>query len=460
MTTLKNSSLTLYAYQIAADTEHEQRADIQALWETLAKLCATTLKLADLAKFQSQFITEQQRDTAFLPLLGREQPSVGAENEQWQVNITPLRLHDLYAVDFSLSVSSSVEQPMGLEQLHTLNPQGCLLPTKINASLGQSLLLYLEPEDETTIDSATLPQYIEALWSDSGQPVPEFVIQAGQLFDSPFYDCLSVSATTDAPAVHLIVLVGTSEKTLELAGDFNYTLMALLAYRHKIDYVRGSAKRNYEAAREFERGLKDKNNTFATLQHDGKRLKILEGLLQSLPTEAKQFGDCLSALNDHQFTLKANLHNYQAQLNTLQTEAHTQSEVWQAFYTNANEIDAPQLALYQGYLAPTQSQFQTLTQNIQGLLQIDTLKHEFTKQERLELLVVFIATSLESAAISVKVNYSHHFAETLFNYFYPLYPIISGVIGKHLTEILAHVGVGLGFGGLALVILWMYQRSK
>lgn len=73
-------------------------------------------------------------------------------------------------------------------------------------------------------------------------------------------------------------------------------------------------------------------------------------------------------------------------------------------------------------------------------------------QERLERLVVFIASTLESAAISVKVDYQHQLAHDVFG---NCYSMISRIIGEHLTGIVTHLGVGLLFGGVALGILWV-----
>ncbi|OUD14206.1 hypothetical protein [Thioflexithrix psekupsensis] len=452
------SSLTLYAYQLASDTDTDQRADAQQLWDNLTAVCQNVLHLPELAQFKRHFISEKGQDTRFLSLFGGENPSKAEQNEHWRARIVPVRLHDVYAVDFTLS---PVNNPLSLAQLHQLNPKGCLLPQTINANLGQTLLLYLQPTTAISIDEPFIRQCIAQLWQDSGETSPEFVVKHGRLFGSSFYDCVSVSQAQNVIPIHLIVFIGEENhaKTLELAQKHNLILMKLLASRHKVEYVTRNAQINYNEARELDKLLKEKNKIFAQLPHSKTdKVDQLEQLLQELPNDAKQFGDHLRALNDHQFTLTANLKNYHDLLTQFQTlTADNDLHAWQNFYHYAKDITALQLDLFKGYLSPTQPLFQELTQNIQGLLQIQTLKHEFDKQERLERLVVVIASTLESAAISVKVDYHHHFAQDLFGHYYSN---ISGIFGEHLTGIFAHLGVGLGFGLLAFGILFLYQKTK
>jgi hypothetical protein len=89
------------------------------------------------------------------------------------------------------------------------------------------------------------------------------------------------------------------------------------------------------------------------------------------------------------------------------------------------------------------------------LTQIKTLKHESKKQEQLEYLVVFVASILESAAISAKVDYNHHLPEQLLGSYYNL---ITHFIGTHLTGILTHLGVGVGFAFGAIGLLWVSNQ--
>lgn len=106
------------------------------------------------------------------------------------------------------------------------------------------------------------------------------------------------------------------------------------------------------------------------------------------------------------------------------------------------------------YLTPAQPLFQQLIDNVQGLTQIETLKHEFDKQERIEFLVVFIATTLESAAISAKVDFHHHLPDLLKG----LVGEINSVLGQHFMNMFSHLVVGLGFGVFAWLILWIARQ--
>jgi hypothetical protein len=62
---------------------------------------------------------------------------------QLKGEVYPLQIYNTYAVDITLRYPyRNVE----IHQLQGLNPQGCLLPNQIKASLGQTLLLFAQPE--------------------------------------------------------------------------------------------------------------------------------------------------------------------------------------------------------------------------------------------------------------------------------------------------------------------------
>jgi hypothetical protein len=54
-----------------------------------------------------------------------------------------VQLQDTYALDLTLLAADTLE----INQLKNLNFQGCLLPHNIQASLGQTLVLFAKPVD-------------------------------------------------------------------------------------------------------------------------------------------------------------------------------------------------------------------------------------------------------------------------------------------------------------------------
>jgi hypothetical protein len=264
-----------------------------------------------------------------------------------------------------------------------------------------------------------------------------------------------------AHTTHFLIWFGINPQTLDLAGKINNFLIKLLCQRHKILLVSQLARQNYKDTRSLYRQLEAKGQKFGHLSRSArKRLAELELLLEELPVETAEYTHYLRNLNDHKTTLLANADNYQKTLANILDFALPEDKVgfWQEFHT-ASSQKRQQIEIDLAYLTPGQALFQQLTESIQSLAQIETVKHEFTRQERLEFMVVFVATMLESAAISVKVDYEHHFSEIWLGHGYEMItPHLGPHLGPHLTKILSHISVGALFGMVAIFMLWLIQK--
>jgi len=461
---LKNVSLTLYAFHLFkdAETDHLQNAD--QLWENIAKL-SQPFNFPDLKQFSQKILDKSHIDSSFLNLL----PCIYEEYQKEDLfcKVIPLKLHDTYAVDFTVYFKNKT---ISLDDLSCLNPQGCLLPQKINASIGQTLLFYAEIENEVEINEKLAKECVKNLWKTD---CPEFIIKRGQLFGSPIFECEEV--TNEIPA-HILVWFGKNSQTLNLADKSNNYLIQLLCQRHKILLSYSSAQQDYKNTRKLYQQLEEKAESFRDLpQHGTKRLHSLEKMLLTTPVESLNYTKYLRDLNDYKTTLVANRKNYGQSLNNLQGFLLPNDDIvlFELFYKERSVLLEQQINTNLAYLTPAQPLFQQLIDNVQGLTQIETLKHEFDKQERIELLVVFIATTLESAAISAKVDYEHHFSSDLAKHLSTQLPeslntgliniahyvdFIPSFLSHHFSNMFTHIGIGLAFGLFALLLLFLKRK--
>ncbi len=216
METFKNPSLTLYAFHLASDIWQDQRDDAGQLWQTLAQL-AEPFALPDLKKFPEQLLNESGYDTRFLPLLPElPNSTMECQNNELSCKLYPLRLHDTYAVDFTVFFKDKI---LKLSELPSLNPNGCLLPAAIQASLGQTLLFYAEPVADVIPDRILADQCLQALWQQT--ELPKFAVKEGRLFGSPLFGYEEVSDRAAARATHVLVWFGTHAQTVYLATKTN-----------------------------------------------------------------------------------------------------------------------------------------------------------------------------------------------------------------------------------------------
>lgn len=310
-------------------------------------------------------------------------------------------------------------------------------------------------------------------WKDD---CPDFKIKQGKLFGSSIFECEEIVNDNAKKPAHILVWFNENSQTQLLASNANNFVIKLLCQRHKILSVYLSAQQDYKKAREHYRQLEEKATSFHDLPHRGKkRLHSLEQMLLKFPKEGVDYAKYLRNLNDYKTTIFANRENYSISLNNLRDFLLPEDDIaWlELFHKEKSILFEQQINTNIAYLTPAQPLFQQLIDNVQGLTQIETLKHEFDKQERIEFLVVFIATTLESAAVSIKVDHEHHFsaelAKELSNHLPEMFntgiikiahyfDFIPSFLTYHVSNMLIHLGVGLGFGIFAWLILWIARQ--
>ena len=107
----------------------------------------------------------------------------------------------LTALDLTLLATDTLET----NQLNNLNFQGCLLPNKIQASLGQTLLLFAKPVDFSGNHQELAVACVEALFQDvENQPKP-YLIAEYQILGSPIFEFDNAQAKMQIVGIKLLV---------------------------------------------------------------------------------------------------------------------------------------------------------------------------------------------------------------------------------------------------------------
>jgi hypothetical protein len=175
-----------------------------------------------------------------------------------------LKLHDVYAVDFTLFCEN---QTVEINQLHHFNPQGSLMPNRIQASLGQTLLFYAEPAENGVADEC-----VRALLQGSQQPCPSCIDQI-RLFGSLLFVYETISPN-NAPflneSTRILVWLGQDEKTVPLATQANPWLINLLSAHHKIQFTYFQAAQSNQSAHQLYKELGKQSQQFSYLPTEQK----------------------------------------------------------------------------------------------------------------------------------------------------------------------------------------------
>lgn len=299
--------------------------------------------------------------------------------------ISPLQLHDTYALDFTLfSPNLTVE----INQLSNLNFQGCLLPCEIEASLGQTLLLFAKPVDFAGNHQDLAVACVDALFQDSElkQPKP-YLIGKGKLLGSPIFE-FDNSQEDPGLKCHILVWLDTDEKTSEIEdlGNYYRPLLNLLCCRSKILYVYYQAHRCNEEARKLYSQLEEKVAEFSHLKSDrALRLEQLEGWLTELPQIGLTYARYLRDIELHQIAIETNAKNYSYWLKELGDSSIKEIDkldFLQKFIDGSCQIFQQQIKVNMSYLTAGKQLFQQMIETIRGIVEVDAQKQQADYEKR------------------------------------------------------------------------------
>ena len=188
---ITNPSVTLYAFHLCQDLSQEPeqlRQDADQLWQHCAKL-SEPLAIPDLESLPEKILSPPSQTaiaSRYIELLDDDDKTYTAPlqlaGSPLTVQVDPVKIHDTYAVDITLFFQNTT---VAASQFSQLNPQGCLLASNIQASLGQTLVLYGEPVGTPEEDRTLADACVDAFFQGSDQK-PQFMA-SGHLFGCLLY---------------------------------------------------------------------------------------------------------------------------------------------------------------------------------------------------------------------------------------------------------------------------------
>ncbi|MEG5036917.1 hypothetical protein [Microcoleus sp. AT3-D2] len=397
---LANPKLTLFAFHLCnnlAKGDKQLADNSDHLWQkctALGHLLPTDPQVDFLPEKLSNSNRENSPHSYYLELYesnGARFVSFTTVSQPDKLPLTgviyPLQLHDTYALDFCLfSPNLTVE----INQLNNLNFKGCLLPCEIQASLGQTLVLFTKPVDFTGNYQDLAVACVDALFKDSQLEQPEpYLIGEGKLLGSPIFE-FDNSQEDPRLKCHILVWLDTDEKTSEIEASGNYyrPLLNLLCCRSKILYVYHQAYLCNEEARKLYSQLEEKVAEFSHLKSDREqRLEQLEGWLTELPKIGLNYARYLRDIELHQITIETNVANYSywfKELSDCSVKDIDNLDFFKEFLKGSCKTFRQQIKLNMSYLAAGKQLFQQMIETIRGIVEVDAqkLQVEYEQNER------------------------------------------------------------------------------
>ncbi|MFB2891608.1 CHAT domain-containing protein [Aerosakkonemataceae cyanobacterium BLCC-F50] len=317
---IRHPSLTLYAFHLHHDINQTVKADAPHLWEKFEQL-APLLQIPEIQALRHKLIcyqngqydpnAEDKQLGGNLSLLRPDEdsyfPSVRqSDGLELRVMVDPYRINDTYAADLTLFY----ENDLTINQISRLNPQGCLLPGNIQASLGQTMIFFAEIVGDVENYQVLADQCIAQLLQ--GENLLK-LIGKSRLFGSPIFEYDTPDANIEPiQKCHILVWFG-KEKILEKAQQVNW--INLLCCRHKIIYIYHQSRYCYDQAHKYYKDLDDIRDQLG--DKEAKSIEQLEKWQADLTQMELRYMGYWRDIKDHQTAIAANVVNYRQLLNII-----------------------------------------------------------------------------------------------------------------------------------------------
>jgi hypothetical protein len=404
---VENPKLTLYAFHLCHDfasAEGQRVGDSDRLWENFAKL-GQELAIEPLATCQQWLnLPEHGGTILFRELLSEEigrclrfpiLPADAKNTSEPRRNgeLYALQIHDTYAADLTFRYDGKVS----INQLKNLNPQGKLLPDRIQASLGQTLVLFAKPIIKPIIKEDNSPPENWRSFADRcvknllAEAAPHWqqnlsYLGEGKLLSSPIfaYETYQNLAENTAESCQIIIWLDCHPDNSKLEADAKYyhPLINLLCCRSKIQFSYHQARTSYRETKALYRELEQQAQELNNLPQDiSERLTSLKkSLLQTQP-KSFTYASYLRDIQDQRTTIITNFKNYTISLeNMQQIEGENDLFFCQTFSNKRSQFLA-QIHTDLNYLTPGKILFGQYIETVRGIVEIEQAEINHHEQE-------------------------------------------------------------------------------
>ncbi len=421
---IKNPSVTLYAFHLCQDLSQspgQLRPDAAQLWQNCANL-SEPLAIPELKSLPEKIQsppTQTPLTNRYLKLLPgngrlRYTPPLQIEGSALTVEVYPQQIHDTYALDLTLYYEN-VTVPAN--QFSHLNPQGCLQASNIRASLGQTLILYAEPVDNSQQDRELADGCVDAFLQENDQQRP-FFSASGQLFGSPIF-AYDNGKEKPREQCHILVWLNRHPETLKLAQKTYLSFLNLLCCRSKILYAYYEARWCYRQTRELYAELEDEVQFFKELSNQRKApLEQLKQKLTQMPPKTFKYAGYLRDIEDHKTAIATNTKNYEYWLEKIRESSleGDDLEFLANFLNQRTQQFQNQIQVDLNYLKPGQQLFEQMLGTIRGIVEIEQAETDRAlekalrekeeaaekRDKRLQLWIAIVGTGLAVSGISAQ----------------------------------------------------------
>lgn len=401
---------------------------------------------------------------------------------------TPLRIHNTYVLALNLrrpefDENQKKTNPLDLSILELLNPSGCLMPSEIGSSLGQTLLLtvwYTEEKQWLPWKSPQNRQELRKLADNclrefipNQYPCPNFY-REGQLFGSPIFEYGVPTQKKDY--CHILIWVFCETETDDKFTAHYSSFVSLFCYLNKVVAAFHRSRQVHHVVRQKYQAIEPYiNKIFQGMPVDKQltqdELNQFKEYLKDIPQKYLSYSQSISELDRYRLTIDTNAQNYRRELNDIQSQLPAEDiSFLSRFFNEDYRLFTEQIQSDLGYFQHGTGLLEKALTAIQGRVDIEQAESDRAtesaaqkRQQRLELIITVVSTGLAVSGISSQVTSEP--VKTLITQNQPS-DSPEATISIYLSyynflDVLFHIIVGVLIAlPVGLIVWWMQKRSN
>lgn len=331
-------------------------------------------------------------------------------------------LHDTYFTDLTFYSPDKID--LIPDEIDRFNPSQFLPQNiqNINAaigetiSIGQTIFIYVKVAYKMEANRDLADSYVRNFLKDT-QYKNDQITASNQinLLGIPLFEyfCHTPAiSNTQEPVCHILVLLNYHDQNgQKKLVDCYKDIVELLCSYHKIKFVYQQADVSYQAAVKVSQEIKKEIDNFVLYVADkNNNLDKLSEMLDKLPLLALRHSNYCGELEFSLTTIEINHQIYKNYLQKLLSEG-SQLDSWQKFSDHTRDIFIKQIQFWLNYMSPRKELGQQLTASIQGIVEIEQVKSdralELAEKERdrnLQTVLAVVGVGIGFAGIAASAS--------------------------------------------------------
>lgn len=403
----------LFAYQLRKESDL-QKDNLKELFEKGENILKQfgfdrTIDVQDKPGYRVELSTQQTEDDASIFF------------EKWSDSpITgiayPVRIHDTFALELNVRRPEKNEQgiktaDVDIDFFKRLHPSECWMPSQVNASIGQTLLLTFWYTPEKTWQFWNSREDRKKLQSLADKCLRAFIpekleapplYRSGELFGSPIFEY----GITDGLENYCHVLVWvfvTPETDTKLQEEYP-NLVDILCYHHKIIQAYKLSRSVYKVLSHSYKEIKSKIAIVEQLPDDktldSSDLEELKKVLKRIPSLNFSYVELIRDLDNYRLPLKINLQNYEREIKLIQKKYPQENLNFLEKFSENAHIFEEQIQADLDYFAKGSDLLEKALDAIRGRVEIEQAENDRQLQTTIAVVGVGIGFAGVAATAS------------------------------------------------------------